>query len=70
MLIKLRVKTDARKESVAQTSADHFEVSVKEPAERNAANDRILEIFRARFPMKAIRLIKGHHSPSKILSVE
>ncbi len=64
------MRTEQKKEIVEQEAPDHFEVSLKEPAERNLANSRVLEIFREKFPGVAVRIISGHHSPSKILSVD
>ena len=69
MYIKVRVITEAKKESVTQISADHFKVSVKEPAEQNRANRRIIDIFREHYPDTSIRIVSGHHSPSKILAI-
>lgn len=72
MYIKVHVKPDAKKESLVQTSADHFEVSVREPAERNLANRRVIELIARHFkvPIGKARLISGHRSPSKIISVD
>jgi uncharacterized protein (TIGR00251 family) len=69
MYIKVRVIAGAKKEVFTQKSTDRFEVSVKEPAEQNRANRRVLSLFETHFGIKGIRLISGHHSPSKILSV-
>ena len=51
---------------------DHFEISVREAAERNLANGRVLELVARHFklPVGKVRIISGHHSPSKILSVD
>lgn len=57
-------------ESIEKKSEDHFIVKIKEKAVRNMANNRILEIFRNLFPKKSVRLISGHTSPSKILSID
>ena len=70
MYIKVRVKTKARKEEIIQENSDHFVVSIKEPAVRNMANKRILEIFRDTFPGRNVRIISGHHHPSKMLAVD
>lgn len=61
----------AKKESFGVTSEDSFFVSVKEPAEGNRANTRVLEIIGEHYqiPPKKIRIISGHHSPGKILSI-
>ena len=70
MYIHIRAKTEARKEQVERISPDHFVMSVKEKPERNMANARILELMHEFFPKSSIRMISGHHSPSKIVSVE
>jgi len=71
MFIKVRVIAGSRKEKLDKKSNDHFIISVKEPAERNLANNRICEIIALNFSVSrnAVRIINGHQSPSKILSV-
>jgi uncharacterized protein YggU (UPF0235/DUF167 family) len=70
MYIKVRAIAHAKREIVTEESSDHFKISVKEPAERNLANKRILEIIKAEFPGKEVKIISGHHSPSKLLAVD
>jgi len=74
MYIKVKATPGAKKETVQKISDDTFEISVKEKAERNMANDRIVSIIRDYFGVTKgqgiVRIISGHHSPSKILSVE
>ncbi|MEY2664333.1 MAG: hypothetical protein RIT04_141 [Candidatus Parcubacteria bacterium] len=77
MYIHVKAITGAKKESVVQAqnadgvlSPDHFVISIKELPERNMANKRILEIMREKFVGKAVRMVSGHHSPSKIISIE
>jgi uncharacterized protein (TIGR00251 family) len=69
MYIKLKVVPDAREEKVEQLKDDEYRVWVKVPAENNLANSKVLEIFRSKFPGTSIRIISGHHSPSKIISI-
>ncbi|OHA16864.1 MAG: hypothetical protein A3C79_00865 [Candidatus Taylorbacteria bacterium RIFCSPHIGHO2_02_FULL_45_28] len=69
MLIKVRVTVGARAEKVVKKTDDLYVVSVKEKAEQNEANKRVLEIFRKLYPRKSVRIVKGHHSPSKIVEV-
>ncbi len=71
MLIKVRVTTGAKNEKVKKVADDHFEISVREKPENNAANHRIIALvaMALRVPIKAVRIIKGHRSPSKILSI-
>ena len=70
MYIHIKAKTEARKEQVERISSDHFVISVREKPERNMANARILELMHEFFPKSSIRMISGHHSPSKIVSIE
>ncbi len=70
MYIKIRVTAGAKKEHIVEESPDHYVISVRQEAERNMANTRILDIFREKFLGKSVRMISGHHSPSKIISVD
>jgi len=70
MYIKVRAKVAQRTEEVIQESADHYIISIKEKAERNMANKRILEIVRSLFPGKSVRIINGHQSPGKLIAVD
>ena len=71
MYIHVKVQADSKKESLKQKSEDHFELSVREPAERNLANTRVIEVMALHFkiPVAKVRIINGHHSPSKLLSI-
>ncbi len=71
MYIKVRVTASAKKEIIQKKSDNYFIISVKEKAERNMANKRICEIIASVFnvSVKSVRIINGHQSPSKILSV-
>ena len=69
MYLKLKVIAGAKKEIVEKISDELWHMSIKQPSENNAANTRILEILRREFPMQVIRIISGHHSPSKIVSI-
>ena len=71
MYIKIRAKTEAKTDSLEKISSDTFAVSVKAPAKQNLANKRIIELVAEHYslPKNKIRIINGHHSPSKILSV-
>jgi len=71
MYIKVKVQANAKKENIEKKSSDSYFISVKEPAERNQANKRVCEIIASLFniSVKSIRIINGHQSPSKILSI-
>lgn len=69
MYIKVKVISSAKKEKVEQLKEDEYRMWVVEKAENNSANSRVLAIIRSLFPGKSVRLISGHHSPSKIISI-
>jgi len=71
MYIKVKVTAGAKKEKVKEIWSARFEVSVKEKAERNMANRRIIEIFENHFKAwKKVKIISGHQSRSKMLSID
>ncbi|MEK7150567.1 MAG: DUF167 family protein [Patescibacteria group bacterium] len=71
MYIKVRVLAGSKKEVFKKISDTHFEARVKEKAERNMANRKVVELVRQHFKSAGdVRIINGHHSPSKILSVD
>ncbi len=72
MYVKIRALAGAKKELLEKISTDHFKISVREKAKQNMANVRIRELVANHFslPIGKIRIISGHHSPSKIVSVD
>ncbi len=72
MYLKVEVLAGAKEERVEKLGADFFRVQVREKAERNLANHRVLELIRREFGGSGVdvRLVSGHHSPRKIVSVE
>ncbi|MFO0743582.1 MAG: DUF167 family protein [Candidatus Paceibacterota bacterium] len=71
MYIKVKVKTEAKKESFEKSKKeDEYLISVKEEARNGWANERVLEILKKQLNTNNIRLISGHTSPSKIFSIE
>ncbi|MAZ56664.1 hypothetical protein CL653_02645 [bacterium] len=71
MYVKVRVYPGAKKEEVREVGENRLEIKVREPAERNLANTRIKELLAERYkePIKKVRLISGHQSPSKMFSI-
>ncbi|MFA6273711.1 MAG: DUF167 domain-containing protein, partial [Candidatus Paceibacterota bacterium] len=69
--IRVKVKTESKKEEFKKIGEDHFEISVKEPAERNLANKRVLEILALNFKLtqNKFQIIKGQKMPNKIILV-
>ncbi len=69
MYLKIKVIPDSKLEKVEQLKDDEYRVWVRVPAENNLANSRIIALFRERFPNTSVRIVSGHHSPSKIISI-
>ena len=72
MYIHIKVTAGAKKETWKKKSEDHFEISVKEKAQRNEANARVLELVAEHFKVSKnkVRIVNGHRHPSKLLVVE
>ena len=71
MHLKVKVTPDAKHVSFKKLSEDTFAISVKEPKKQNMANKAVLNTLASnlRIPVKKLRIISGHHKPSKIILV-
>ena len=69
MYLKIKVVPDAREEKIEKLKENEYRIWTKMPAENNLANTRVLEIIRDEYPNQTVRLVSGHHSPSKILAI-
>jgi uncharacterized protein YggU (UPF0235/DUF167 family) len=71
MYIKVKVTPSSKKEKFLQKNKDTFIISVCEEAQMNLANKRVSQIIADHFNIsfKDVKIINGHHSRSKILSV-
>lgn len=71
MYVRVVVYPGVKKEVVVQTGDNRYEIRVKEPAERNLANSRVIEIIAGIYEVnsKMIRVLSGHHTSRKILSL-
>lgn len=70
MYLKIKVVPDAKEEKIEKLQEDSWRIWVTVPAENNAANSRVLELVRQSFPNTSVRIVSGHHSPSKIVSID
>lgn len=72
MYVHVKVTVGARGENVVETKPGYFEVSVREKAERNLANKKVLDLVAEHFqvPVHNVRIVNGHRHPSKLLVVE
>lgn len=72
MFVKVRAKPGAKKEQVLEMSRYELAIHVREPAQQNLANRRIIEILAERFsvPARSIQMLSGFRSPNKIFSID
>ncbi len=70
MYIKVFVTPDAKRERVEE-KGETLLISVREPATQNRANDRVREIIALRTgrPLGKVRILTGHRSRSKMISI-
>jgi len=71
MYIKIHAVADAKREVVKKIAADTYEIHVREPKERNAANARIREVLADTLgvPLGKIKIVTGHRSKRKIFMI-
>jgi uncharacterized protein (TIGR00251 family) len=71
MYVRAVVYPSAKKEVVLCTGEHRYEIRVKEPAEQNLANTRVIQLLALQYQVRAkdIRIVSGHHSSRKIFSV-
>jgi len=70
MYLKVLVTPGARKETIEE-KGDTLVMTVREPAKGNRANDRVRELVALRFgkPIGSVRILTGHHSRVKMISI-
>jgi len=71
MYVKVKVESGAKKEEIKKKSNVSYVISVKEKAERNMANKRVCALMASLFDVSVrnVRIVNGHQSPSKMLSI-
>jgi len=71
MLIHVKIHPDSSKDEVIEKSDVSFIVYVKAPAERNEANVSMRQVLANHLgiPSERLRIVTGHHSPSKIIEI-
>lgn len=71
MFVNVKVTTGSRKEAVSVLGEHRLVIAVKEEPERNEANRRVMQLVAAAYGVSParVRLVKGHHRPSKVLSI-
>ncbi len=71
MYIKVHVYAGMKKEQVNKIKDNTYEIITKAPAERNLANEKVREVIASEYGISvgAVRIVSGHHNPSKLLEV-
>lgn len=72
MYVKVRVTPGAKKERVLEVSKDVLAIQVKEPNERNEANDRVRVIVAEHYSVRPaqVKMLSGFRSPNKLFSID
>jgi uncharacterized protein YggU (UPF0235/DUF167 family) len=72
MQVKVRVTPGMKKERFEELANGRFVVSVREKAERNAANRRVRELLAEHFGVAVgmVRMVSGHRSRSKLFTID
>ena len=72
MYIKVTVTAGVNKEKFVEKKKGYFDAWVKEEAERNMANTRIIELVAEHYkiPKNKVRIINGHTHRSKLLTID
>jgi uncharacterized protein (TIGR00251 family) len=71
MYIKIKVIPSSKREVIDKIDEENYEIKVKQEPKNNAVNKRLVEIMRDIYKnAKIIRIISGHRSPSKIISID
>lgn len=71
MRVGVKVVSGAKKEAVEEVNGTWLKVSVKEKPKHGAANARVIKLVakHLKVPVKVVRIVRGHRTPSKILEV-
>ena len=71
MFIKLKVHPGERRDKLVKKAPDAYEIWTKAPPERGLANASAIRLLSLELGMdaKKIMLIKGAHSPAKIVKI-
>ena len=70
MFIKVFVTPGAKKEKIEE-KGETLAIAVREPAMGNRANDRVRELIALRegVPLGKVRILTGHRSRAKMISI-
>ncbi len=72
MIIKVKVKPNAKKNEIKKIDENHFEVKTTAVPEKGKANEKVIEILSdyLSIPKSKIKLIRGGKTREKIFEIE
>ncbi len=72
MYVRVLVHPGSKKELILKESDTEYTISVREKAERNQANRKVVTIIAYEFNVEEdrVRIVSGHRSQRKIISIE
>jgi uncharacterized protein YggU (UPF0235/DUF167 family) len=72
MYVSVRVTPSAKREKLEKKQETIFNIAVKEEARHNRANMRVRELVAEHFriAVERVKIISGHRSPKKIISID
>ncbi len=70
MIIKVKVKPNSKEEKIEKISEEEYKISIKEPAENNKANKRVINMMAKEFGVnyKDVK-IKTPNTRNKIVEI-
>ena len=68
MILKIKVKPNARKTEILKQNNDELEIAIAAPAERGKANAELIRFLEKKFG-KDVRIIRGKTSKRKIIEL-
>ncbi|MFA6464023.1 MAG: DUF167 family protein [Candidatus Paceibacterota bacterium] len=71
MLFHVKIEPESKEDSVTKKNETSYIVKVRDEAKENKANYKMLSLLARYFKIEKnkLRIITGHHSPSKILEI-
>lgn len=71
MYVRARVTPGAKRERIELRGEGEYDIAVREPARQNLANTRVRELIARALGVApgAVRLIAGHRSGVKVMSI-
>ena len=72
MYVRVHVAPGSKREQITEGKDGTLLISVREKAEGNQANKRVRELVALRLllPLSKVRILSGHHSPTKLLTID